>query len=275
MMRAIIALGLGAAVVAGGVVTAQTRTETSDSTANRETPQAETIREELNAKAQRIPEDDLAAALRATQDNRTDRARTLARPPNLDAMREELNRTAEEDSANNTNLLQRQSELSAYALPPPRPGIRPMSAEYLQSADRKEIDLVRIPVLIPADPSIRNKVKVYGMENVYTATAIIDNEANLSLTGTCNRVVGGDPDVVAFRKRLSTEPKRLTGTGATYQISRNDFGVDLSFSKFGCGYVMTIECGDPSADPRCAGDDTIVGLADSMVLANPDLAGGE
>jgi hypothetical protein len=38
---------------------------------------------------------------------------------------------------------------------------------------------------------------------------------------------------------------------------------------------MTIECGDPAADARCAADDYITGLADSMILANPELAGGE
>ena len=113
------------------------------------------------------------------------------------------------------------------------------------------------------------------MRNVYTATADIDAEASFSMTGTCNRVIGGDPDVVAFRKRLAEAPRRLPGTNAEYHISRNDFGVDLSFSKFGCGYVMTIECGDPSEDARCSGDDYITRLAQSLILANPELAEGE
>ncbi|MEO1137192.1 MAG: hypothetical protein AAFW68_11410, partial [Pseudomonadota bacterium] len=211
---------------------------------------------------------------------RRTRAETLPRRPNLDELRTDLRRTAAEDEQRPSlrdAITSTQSLATARTgpPPPPPPGIRPLAATRLPNVAEAEVTRVRIPVLIPADAAVRNNVKVYGMENVYTAVADIDSEASLSITGTCNRVVGGDPDVVAFRKRLAEGPRRLAGTGAAYQISRNDYGVDLSFSKFGCGYVMTIECGDPAADPRCAQDDYITGLADSMILANPELAGGE
>ena len=151
--------------------------------------------------------------------------------------------------------------------------MRILTPDRLANVEQEEVDRVLAPVLLPAHPDLRDKVKVYGMRNAYTATAEIDANANLSMSGTCNRVIGGDPNVAAFRKRLSERPRRLPGTGAAYYISRNDFGVDLSFSKFGCGYVMTIECGDPASDPRCSDDDYITNLADSLILANPALAG--
>ena len=279
-MRIILIATASAVALGAGLAYAQRSQETTtDEQTNEQTLDAQQLKEELRAKAKRIPARNLAAALRASRDERDERARTVSNGPDLDALREDLKRTEAEDatrsaettdqSANNTFTAARR------AAPPPPPGIRRLPASRLRSADETEVARARIPVLLPADPSIRDRIKVYGMENVYTATAVIDAEASLSISGTCNRVIGGDPDMIAFRKRIAEGPQRLAGTGASYQISRNDFGVDLSFAKFGCGYVMTIECGDPGADPRCAADEYITGLAESMILANPELAGGE
>lgn len=284
-MKKLLIAAASIAALSGGIVLAQTQTEeqsdsrTSEEEAAQNPPDPRVIAEELRAKAKRIPRRNLAAALRAARDDRDDRARTIVSRPNLDALRADLRRTEAEDSereAAETRSLSDQSFTAAprqTTPPPPPPGIRAMSAERLRTAEAAEVERARIPVLLPAE--LRDRMKIYGMENIYTATARIDARAQLSISGTCNRVVGGAPETIAFRKRIAEGPRRLAGTGASYQISRNDFGVDLSFSKFGCGYVMTIECGDPGADPRCAADDYITGLAQSMILANPELAGGE
>lgn len=282
MLKTYAIAGLGLAAMAAGAVSAQpqdpAQEEATKEEIRRTPPDPEALREALKEKAQRIPRRGLAAALRAARDERDNRAETIRRAPNLVELRADLQRTEAED-AERPSLREQLSATQALrtapvsAAPPP-PGIRAMAASELRNADEEEVARARIPVLIPADPSVRDRIKVYGMENVYTATAVIDAEATLSITGTCNRVVGGDPDVVEFRKRLAEKPRRLDGTGAAYHISRNDFGVDLSFSKFGCGYVMTIECGDPSADERCSGDEYVTTLADSMILANPGLASG-
>lgn len=276
-MKKLLIATAGAAVLASGLVYAQTQSEerVSEEEAAQNPPDPRAVAEELRAKAKRIPRRNLAAALRAARDERDDRARTIRARPNLDALRDDLKRTEAEDSERNVSAIRDLSNQSFAAAPrdTPPPGIRAMSAERLRTADPKEIERARLPVLLPA--ALRDRMKIYGMENVYTATARIDAEARLLISGTCNRVVGGAPETVAFRKRIAERPRRLEGTGASYQISRNDFGVDLSFSKFGCGYVMTIECGDPGADPRCTADDYITDLAQSMILANPELAGGE
>lgn len=279
MKKTLIAAASLAAIIGGGVY-AQTREADNERELAQAPPSPEALRESLRAKAKRIPARNLAAALRAASDQRDDRARTVAGRPDLEALRADLKRTEAEDAERSAatgelSVTQTRSVTRRTAAPPPPPGLRPLAAANLRSADEDEVARVRIPVLLPADATIRDRIKVYGMENVYTATARIDAEASLLISGTCNRVVGGDPDVVAFRQRLAETPKRLAGTGASYQISRNDFGVDLSFAKFGCGYVMTIECGDPGADARCAADDYIISLAESMILANPELAGGE
>ena len=292
-MKKILIAAASLTALSGGLVFAQPQTETqtdaqretqselqiSEEQAAQNPPDPRVISEQLRAKAKRIPRRNLAAALRAASDDRDDRARTIAARPNLDALRDDLKRTEAEDADRDAAEIRSLSNQSFAAAPrqttppPPPPGIRAMAASRLRNADAEEVSRARVPVLLPAE--LRDRMKVYGMENIYTATATIDAEARLLITGTCNRVVGGAPDTVAFRKRIAERPRRLAGTGASYQFSRNDFGVDLSFSKFGCGYVMTLECGDPGADPRCAADDYLTRLAQSMILANPELAGGE
>ncbi|GJL90383.1 hypothetical protein [Hyphococcus sp.] len=276
-MKTILIATASLAALGASIVYAQSQEPDSEKQAEK-TPEPQLLKERLRAQAKRIPARNLAAALRASRDERDDRARTISGGPDLDALRDDLKRSDAEDAeraATSNDETSNQSFSAARRAPPPPPGIRRLAASRLKSTQKDEVARVRIPVLLPANPAIRDRIKVYGMENVYTATAKIDAEASLTISGTCNRVIGGDPDIVAFRKRLAEGPKRLAGTGASYQISRNDFGVDLSFAKFGCGYVMTIECGDPGADLRCTADDYISGLAESMILANPELAGGE
>ena len=263
-MKQFLIAGAGLALVVASGVYGQTRSDDN----------GEAIKRSLEEKAVRIPAQRPEAAPRSADSADTRRARALPRQPNWDEVRADLNRTAGEDAERNL----RQDSLSTTRTGPPAPpppGLRALAADRLATAERDEVDRVLIPVLLPAHPDVRDKLKVYGMENVYTATADIDDDASLSISGTCNRVIGGDPSVVEFRRRLSEQPRRLSGTRAAYHISRNDFGVDLSFSKFGCGYVMTIECGNPADDTRCAADDYISLLADSMILANPERAGGE
>lgn len=270
---------LAAGLASAGAIGAYAQTRTAED--------GEALQRDLKAKAIRLParENDEAAVAR-TAAPPAEVARMIQRRPNLSAVREDLRaaraadaeRRQEQFGALSAQTAQRPSGPDSFAAgppPPPPPGIRAVAADRLANVQREEIERVLVPVLIPAHADVRDKIKVYGMPNVYTATADIDANAHLSITGTCNRVIGGDPDMAAFRKRLAERPTRRTGTGAAYHISRNDFGVDLSFSKFGCGYVMTVECSLPAYDIRCSEDDYITGLADSMILANPELADGE
>ena len=260
-MKNLLFAGIGLTLVFAGGVIAQTRSAED----------GEALQQTLQEKALRIPARPTATA--ASKEDQSRAARPLPRQPNWAEVRADLERTAGEDAQQQTSQ-QTLSRAQTRPVAPP-PGLRALTANRLANVERAEVDRVLIPLLLPAHPDIRDKLKVYGMENVYTATAAIDENASLSITGTCNRVIGGDPRVVEFRKRLAEKPRRLSGTGAEYHISRNDYGVDLSFSKFGCGYVMNIECGNPADDQRCAADAYVGSLAESMLLANPERAGGQ
>lgn len=264
MKRFIVTAMLLTAAAAGGVVFAQSRSDAD----------GEALQRKLEEAAIRIPAEKDEMKTRAAAPSP---ARTVPRSPDLPKIREELRRTREADAERRRALTDpSQGFAAALSLPAPPPGVRALPAgERLASIDPSEVERALVPVLVPDHADVRDKIKVYGMRNIYTATAEIDANASLSITGTCNRVIGGAPETAAARKRLADGPVRRMRSGVSYHISRNDFGVDLSFSRFGCGYVMTIECGNPADDARCAEDDYITSLADSMILANPELAEGE
>ncbi len=259
----------GAGLIAASAAIAQSDNE----------DRGEELQRELEDRAIRVPIAPPGAADEAAE---TQRARSapapravpsqlVRRPPNWSEVREDLQDARERDTAEAAQEAPQQTQDPTRALPPPsKPGLRAAAQDMRAKLQQAEVDRVLIPLLIPA--ALRDEIKIYGMRNVYTATTGLDQNASISISGSCNRIIGGDPDVVEARRRLAEAPPRLPGLGADYYISRNDFGVDLSFSKFGCGYVMTIECNNPSADPRCAADEYITELADSMVLANPELA---
>ncbi|GJL94368.1 MAG: hypothetical protein DHS20C05_07730 [Hyphococcus sp.] len=278
-MRKLTFAALGFTLAASTVAFSQSREDTAND-------QGAAVQRSLEEKAVRVPASDLAAALKAAESGESERrTRTLPPKPDWGAVREDLDETAREDGATPDNqqtdptIGQTTTPIRGPAdrlgtPPPPPPGLRALAADRLQNVESAEVDRVLMPVLTPAHPDVRNKIKVYGLENAYTAAAAIDVNASLSISGACHRVIGGDRDIVEFRKRIAKGPPRLAGIRANYFITRNDFGVDLSFSKFNCGYVMTIECDNPADDERCSGDAYISRLADSMLLINAERAGG-
>ena len=243
-----------------------------------DTTRADELQRELEAKAVRIPRSGLAAALSAPSDGRSTKETTRRFRPDWDAVREDLDRTAAEDrdSQDPSDAPTRPTgEIRRLPGPlPPRPGLRARAPEQMQRVARAEVDGVTIPVLAPADPTVRDRLKMYGQPNAFTASGAIDAGAMVSISGACDRVVGGAPPVRDLRRRLSERLPRLQGIRADYQISRSEFSTDLAFAKFGCGYVISIECADAYTDERCTGDEYITKLAQSMWVLNAERAGG-
>lgn len=232
-------------------------------------PDPDAVQREIEDKAIRLPANPLTAALSTRREDgsrRIERPQLIARRPDFTELRATLRRSDTESSEGPSP--------SPASRPVPR-GIDRITSERLATRERIEIDRVFVPLLLPADPALVDKFTVYGMNNIYTASAAIDASASISITGTCYRVVGGDPDMTARRARTAASSRRLLAIDAPYEISRNQSGTDLSFSRFGCGYVLTLECDDPEANERCAGEDYITALASSLIIANPAIAEGE
>lgn len=162
------------------------------------------------------------------------------------------------------------------AVVPRRPeGLRALAPERLQRVRPAEVDAVEMPILVPASSDVLASVQVFGQADAYSAIADTGDSVALRISGTRNRLVLENPPAprVAMERMRSARPP-LPGLGAQYVITRSDSSTDLSFSRFGCGYVLSLMCDDPD-NARCAEDDFIVSLASSMVLLNENAESGQ
>ncbi len=154
------------------------------------------------------------------------------------------------------------------------PGVRAAAPESFENVVVREVNLTRLPVLAPEGARIRQTLRVYSLGDSYSATAEVDDGVAMRISGARRKIVVGDQASARTRiKAMRAEQKTLPSLETPYLISRSESSTDLSFAKFGAGYVLSLMCDDP-ADTRCSDDAFIVGLASDMSLLNPE-AGGE
>ncbi len=152
-------------------------------------------------------------------------------------------------------------------LPPP-PGLTVTKARDLPGVRRREVRRVLIPILIPSDEQVQETVEIFGQINSYTAIAQAGEGVALRVSGSRKSLLlpASPPERLrALKDRRPPLPK----LGARYVITRSDTSTDLSFSRFGCGYVLSLICDDPDGDARCAEDGFIEELASAMALVHP------
>ncbi|MEL7488223.1 MAG: hypothetical protein AAGJ87_13515, partial [Pseudomonadota bacterium] len=155
-------------------------------------------------------------------------------------------------------------------------GLRTLAPERTPRIAPPELSRVAMPVLVPQTEEILATVRVYGQPDAYTANATAADGIDIRISGARKKLVlpaGSDVRSALQRRRLSRPP--LPGLGARYVVTRSESSTDLSFSRFGCGYVLSVVCDAPARDPRCTQDDYIVTLADRMALLNVEAEGEE
>ncbi|HNR75928.1 MAG TPA: hypothetical protein PKM48_02280, partial [Parvularculaceae bacterium] len=150
------------------------------------------------------------------------------------------------------------------------PGLRASPAERFKTVTLREVNITRLPVLAPEGGRISQTLKVYSLGSSYSATAEVEDGVAMRMSGARKKIVVGDlrsarTRIAAMRK----ESRTLGSVDAPYLITRSESSTDLTFAKFGAGYVLSIMCDDP-ADKRCAEDDYITKLASNLLLLNPD-----
>ena len=151
---------------------------------------AEELQRKLEAQANKIRRE--RSAREASADAPVAKLRRLK--PDWAAVRRDLQATARRDQ----ERFSRSTNFTAAVTPPTPPtreGLR-VAASSVKEKMRAEIERVRVPLLLPNHPDVQDKFKIYGMRNIYSAFAQIDPKAALSITGTCARVVGGDPKTI-------------------------------------------------------------------------------
>ncbi len=169
------------------------------------------------------------------------------------------------------DLSSRQTPTAVVARPP---GLRAAVAENFKNVVVREVNVTRLPVLAPEGARIAQTLRVYSLGDSYSATAEVEDGVAMRMSGARKKIVIGD--LKSARSRIAAmrkERKTLASMDAPHLVTRSESSTDLTFAKFGAGYVLTIMCDDP-ADARCAEDGFIENLASNIVLMNPE-AGGE
>lgn len=155
------------------------------------------------------------------------------------------------------------------------PGLRAVEAATFKNVRAVEINQAQVPVLAPEGGRINATLKVYAQGQSYSATAEVADDVSMRMSGARKKLVLGDAKAARAKfSAMRREEKTLASVDAPYLITRSDSATDLSFAKFGAGYVLSLMCDEPETDVRCLGDDFIVGLASNLMLLNPE-AGGE
>lgn len=154
------------------------------------------------------------------------------------------------------------------------PGMRAASADSFKNVAAREVNVTRLPVLAPEGARIAQTLKVYSLGDSYSATAEVEDGVAMRMSGARRKIVIGD--LKSARTRIAgmrKAQKSLESMDTPYLVTRSDSSTDLTFAKFGAGYVLSIMC-DNSADARCADDAFIEKLASNIILMNPE-AGDE
>lgn len=164
----------------------------------------------------------------------------------------------------------RQTVTAVVARPP---GMRAASVQSYDNVVVREVNVARLPVLAPEGAQIAETLKIYSVGDSYSAKADVEDGVAMRMSGARKKiVVGGDRTARTRIAAMRADRKMLGSVAAPYLISRSESSTDLSFAKFGAGYVLSIMCDDP-ADQRCADDAYIVKLASNLILLNPDAEG--
>lgn len=219
--------------------------------------------------ASQPPPDDVEGAITPTRSGPARSADADKAPAPLDwqAVRETLREGRARDDAYNREMQQPGALTRA---PRPRPdGLRSMPAGQLRLVDPREVQQTRVPLLAPLTTDTAATLRVIARENAYTATAELPGGALVQLLGTRLRLVGGGENRMRMRQAQRARfQARLDGIDAPYVVSRHEEGIDLSFSKFGAAYLITVNCPDPDEDARCADEGFIRSLAQNLSILN-------
>ena len=120
----------------------------------------------------------------------------------------------------------------------------------------------RLPVLIPTERALglggERDAMLFPEENFYT----------LSISA---------PDILVevFSTRLThasapeadTQRQLQAVDGDGYSFAQTEFGLELSFNRYGAAYSVSVECAEPDTDTRCIGQDYVRQVAASLLIA--------
>jgi hypothetical protein len=127
-----------------------------------------------------------------------------------------------------------------------------------------------LPMLLPFDQQIAASASValFPREHSYAASMGIP-KVTIEVHGERRARVLKENDPL-LRVIQSKTVARLAGADVPYALDRTEGGYDLTFSRFGAAYLVSIECYNPETDERCTKPDYIRSLGERMGLVGKD-----
>jgi hypothetical protein len=185
-----------------------------------------------------------ATFLAIAQPKPTDK--TLPAPPSRQLMPIDWDEVR--DAVKNQRLLQTQRIKMAIAANAPKPSL---------------------PMLLPLEPTLlTTAAHVFPRPDSYAASVPL-GEITVEVHGERRAVVlpKGDPLLKFAQSKLQN---MVAGREVPVSIDKTEGGFDITFSRFGAAYLVSIECRNPETDERCTKPDFIRTLAERMALAGAD-----
>lgn len=136
----------------------------------------------------------------------------------------------------------------------------------LPESQRERLASSPLPVLMPGamtDPQLAHGAVTTG-SNWYALSSTHDG-VTLYMQGSRTTVEHGQIAIDEAGETLTQKP---------YVISRNHQVITISFTRFGLGYHLDVECAKPQSDVRCTQDDYVLSLYESMALVATPAQGG-
>ena len=180
---------------------------------------------------------------------------------------------------------------AAFAQPAPSPTATPGTARKLMPIDWNEVReavrgqrLVRakirqltlapnatqpsLPMLLPVEQRVAAAaVNVFPQQHSYAASMRM-GDITVEVHGE-RRAVILQADDPMMRSIKSKSTALIAGANVSFSLDKSEGGFDLTFSRFGAAYLVTIECRNPEEE-RCVKPDFVRALAESMGLFGKD-----
>lgn len=126
-----------------------------------------------------------------------------------------------------------------------------------------------LPMLLPIEERIvAAAVSVFPQQDSYAASMRM-GDVTVEVHGERRAMVlkPSDPMMRIFNAKNTA---RLAGADVPFALDKTEGGFDLTFSRFGAAYLVSIECRDAEHDERCLKPDFIRALAEKMGLFGQD-----
>lgn len=127
-----------------------------------------------------------------------------------------------------------------------------------------------LPMLLPFDAEIAAKaaVNLFPKPHSYAASMRMP-QVTIEVHGDRRALVLEKSDPL-MRIIQSKNVARLAGADVPFALDRTEGGYDLTFSRFGAAYLVSIECFNPETDKRCTEPAFIKQLGERMGLVGKD-----